>query len=456
MSATEFGLIGHPLGHSLSPFLHQELLRAAGLPGEYRLLDLEPGELPGVLPGLLQSMRGINCTIPYKETILPYLSRLEETAARIGSVNTVSRGVGYNTDYAAFQKVCPLTRDDRVLLLGAGGVSRTMAFAAAEAGTRIWILARRPEQTQALVDDVAAFCEKYHYDGQAACLASLAEWEAMRHQEGGWVVLNGTPLGMWPKTGGMPLPARDLDACRLVFDTIYNPPATRLVLAARSRGIPAVGGLDMLFHQALQAERIWHPDADFPEKKIAAVQQKLARAILRQSALTILVTGFMGSGKTTVGRLLANELDLPFTDLDQVIEQVSGRSIPTIFAEDGEPAFRALEQQLLQVELERADSRILSCGGGTLLAAEAIERVRRSSALVLFLDASLDSIRQRVRGGEGRPMIAKQGQANMQALFEQRRPKYLANADLVVTADHEPRELAVQIASHLGYGGKTI
>ena len=454
MSAIEFGLIGHPLGHSLSPFLHHELLRAAGLPGEYRLHDLSPADLPVVLPDLLHCLRGMNCTIPYKEAILPYLDRLDETALQTGSVNTVCQGVGYNTDYTAFQMVCPLTRDDCVLLLGAGGISRTMAFAAAEAGARIWILARRLVQAQALADDVRAFCQKNQLDAGVTCLASVAEWEAVRHMHSGWVILNGTPLGMWPKTDGLPLPTGALADCRLVFDTIYNPPATRLILAARSQGIPAVGGLDMLFYQALQAERIWHPDATFPEHKVNAIQKRLARAVLRQSSLTILVTGFMGSGKTTVGRLLADELELPFADLDQIIEASAGRSIPAIFTEDGEPAFRVLEQDHLQAELERPGSRILACGGGTLLTEEAMERVHRKPALVLFLDASIDQIRHRVRDGAGRPMIASQGLARIEALYEQRRPRYLAHADLVVRADHEPCVLASLIASQLGFGGE--
>jgi shikimate dehydrogenase len=276
----------------------------------------------------------------------------------------------------------------------------------------------------------------------------------MRHAHTDWVVLNGTPLGMWPKTDGLPLPVEMLTDCRLVFDTIYNPPATRLILAARSRGVAAVGGLEMLFYQALQAERIWHPDAIFPEHKLNTIRKRLARAVLRQTSLTILVTGFMGSGKTTVGRLLADELNVPFADLDQIIEGATGRTIPAIFAEDGEPAFRALEQNHLRDELERPGSRILACGGGTLLTEASMDAVRRKPALVLFLDASIDQIRQRVRDGEGRPMIASQGLARIEALYEQRRPRYLAHADLVVRADQEPRELVSRIASHLGFGGE--
>ena len=454
MSATEYGLIGHPLGHSLSPFLHHELLTAAGLADEYHLFDLDPAEMPVNLPELLLRTGGINCTIPYKEAIIPFLAGLDESAARIGSVNTVSQGIGYNTDDEAFRKVCPLSRGDNVLLLGAGGISRTMAFAAAEAGARLWIYARRPEQAKLLAAAVRDTCQDHGPACSITCPESLSDWEEQRHREGGWIVLNGTPLGMWPETGGLPLPAEDLDACRLVFDTIYNPVATRLVLAARSRGIPASGGLDMLFHQALKAEQIWHPDDVFPENTLVVIRSKLARAILHQFPLALVLTGYMGCGKTTVGHLLASGLDLPFVDLDEVIAHESGRTIPDIFTEDGEPSFRALERSFLLRELDCGHSMVLASGGGTLVTPEALELVRRQAALILFLDASADQIMQRVKNGEGRPMIEHRSREHLLTLYEQRRPLYLAGADLVVPADGKPDEVAERIALELGFGGE--
>ncbi|MDW7657018.1 MAG: shikimate kinase, partial [Bacillota bacterium] len=333
MRAIDYGLIGHPLGHSLSPFIHQSILAAAALPGTYRLYDIEADLLPGTVNRLSRELAGFNCTIPYKEAIIPYLSGLDATAQRILSVNTVFQGTGYNTDYAAFKSECPLHPDTKVLILGAGGVSRTMAYAAAAAGCETWITARRPQQARSL----AAAIRLRQPDACLICPETLDDWrhEAGRQSEGtapenmaaGWTLLNGTPVGLWPQTRGMPLLKSDLAWFNRVYDTIYNPVATRLVLAARSLGIPAKGGLGMLFSQALAAQKIWNPTAVFPEPSMQKVREALANAILRQFPLKIVLSGYMGSGKSTIGQRLAEQLGISFIDLDQLIERQAGRSI---------------------------------------------------------------------------------------------------------------------------------
>ncbi|MEA4889476.1 MAG: shikimate kinase [Clostridiaceae bacterium] len=451
MNAIDYGLIGHPLGHSLSPMIHRALLAAADLPGDYRLYDLTPDELPHRIPRLMRELAGFNCTIPYKEAVLPYLDRLDDSAASVRSVNTIWRGAGYNTDYQAFCRECPLPAGARVLILGAGGVSRTMAFAAAAAGAAVTIIARRPEQARTL----AASVSQAYPAAAIRVLEDLEIWRGQQKTENGagpsWILLNGTPVGLWPGTAGLPFPVDDLAFCRQVYDTIYNPVATRLVLAARSRGIPASGGLGMLFSQALAAEQIWHPGHLFPAGDLAAIQARLARAVLEQSPLTIILTGFMGSGKTTVGRLLAKQLKLPFIDLDQAIETAIGRTIPAYFAAEGEPAFRNLEQQHLQQVLKSGAGQILAAGGGTLLDPAAESLVRNSPALVVFLDTSLEKICQRVGDGEGRPMIYRQGDRHLRDLFSLRQPRYRTLADLTVDAGGEPEAIAGRIAAELGF-----
>lgn len=457
MSATDYGLIGHPLGHSLSPFIHQAILTAAALPGTYRLYDTPADRLEETVCRLLRDLVGFNCTIPYKEAIIPWLDGLDATAQRIRSVNTVYQGIGYNTDYAAFVSECPLEAGSRVLILGAGGVSRTMACAAAASGCEIWIAARRPEQARRLAESIRRL-----YPGtRLICPESLEEWRCQAEKDrqggvgGGWTILNGTPVGLWPQTRAMPLQKSDLSVCDRVFDTIYNPVATGLVLAARSRGIPAGGGLGMLFSQALAAQRIWNPAAVFPEQAMRSVRQALANAILRQSPLKIVLAGFMGSGKSTVGRLIARRLDLPFVDLDHEIEQAAGRTIPDIFAADGESVFRALERHLLQVVLAREDSLVLATGGGALMADDAQQVLSAVPALVVFLDLSLEGVLARVGSGRGRPMLADRQSGGWAALYRQRRPRYAALADLTADAGGPPDAVARTICTNLGLEGSS-
>jgi shikimate dehydrogenase len=455
MSATDFGLIGHPLGHSLSPFIHQSLLEAADLPGTYTLFDLEPNSLAATLPPLLARLGGLNCTIPFKETIIPFLDGLEPTAALIGAVNTVWQKRGYNTDLVAFQEDCPSLRDHCLLILGAGGVCRTMAFAAASAGAAVWILARRPEQAEKL----AASVRKVWPESRIRCPADLAGWLADRHHPDyellPWGLLNGTPLGLWPHTAGMPFPVQLLDRFAFVYDTIYNPVATRLVLAARSRGIRAENGLGMLFGQAVAAQRIWHPAAVFPADALALVKKRLKAVILEQFPLTIILNGYMGSGKSTVGQALAARMGLPFQDLDTAIEASAGQTIPDIFQSAGEPGFRRIELENLAVKLKDGRSKVLAVGGGALVDPAAETLVREAPALIVYLDTPLEVIRQRVGQGQGRPMIFQQGEERFVNLYSQRRPRYQALADLQVGGAAPAEQIAAKIAGCMGFeGGK--
>jgi shikimate dehydrogenase len=458
MCAIDYGLIGHPLGHSLSPFIHHSILAAAALPGTYRLYDIEAELLPATVRQLSHELAGFNCTIPYKEAVISHLTGLEATAQRIMSVNTVCQGIGYNTDYAAFRDECPLQPGEKVLILGAGGVSRTMAHAAAAAGCETWIAARRPEQSR----DLAAAVRRQQPDARLFCPESLDEWRhEADHQSGrpapdavsaGWTLLNGTPVGLWPLTRGMPLLKDDLAWCGRIYDTIYNPVATRLVLAARSRGIPAKGGLGMLFSQALAAQRIWNPTAMFPEQAMQQVRQALARAIVRQFPLKIVLSGFMGSGKSTIGQLLAEQMGMQFVDLDHLIEQQSGRSIPDLFATDGEAAFRVLERRLLKNVLDRPDSLVLATGGGALVGEDASQVLADSAALVVFLDVTMDTVYGRVGSGQGRPMLAGKND-NWEKLYQMRRPRYLALADLAVDAGRQPGDVVMTIKENMGLEG---
>ena len=454
MSAIKLGLIGHPVEHSLSPFIHSALLAAACLPGQYKTYDIKPDDLAGQLPRLMQELNGFNCTIPHKETVIPYLDRLDHTAQYCSAVNTVWQRTGYNTDYQGFLADCPPLAGYRVLILGAGGVSRTMAYAALDSGAAVWLLARRQEQAEKLRQDISAS----RPEAQIRVLQSMTEFLRLQahnryelnYDQRPWALLNGTPLGLWPHTSGMPIDRDYLDHFQLVYDTIYNPVATRLLLAARSRNIQACSGLGMLFNQALAAQKIWHPQAVFDPQKMSEIRRQLAATVWQNYPVTLVLTGFMGSGKSTVGRLLARQLAVSFVDLDERIEQTEGKSIPDIFAQAGEKVFRQLEQRNLAECLKSSKSQVLATGGGALLEEKAEQIVRRSASQVIYLETSLDEVLQRVGSMQGRPLFDQRDKKARMELYTVRKPKYEALADLHIDGHSPPAEIVNDIISKLG------
>lgn len=448
MNVTELGLIGHPLGHSLSPFLHEEIMTAAGINGRYRPFDIKPLELAGRFRQLQAELAGFNCTIPHKEAVIPYLDSLDETASLTRSVNTIRQGRGYNTDYAAFCTTCPLPPGGKVLILGAGGVSRTMAFAAASRDCQVWINARRSEQA----DQLARAIKQKLPQAKIQSVSSLAKWQQAAGDSKDWILLNGTPVGLWPLTRQSPLPSHLLRHFTFVYDTIYNPLATRLILAAREQGLASRSGLAMLFQQALAAQKIWHPGVDFPKAGMALVQARLARAVLDQFPFKIILAGFMGSGKTTVGQILARQLQLPFLDLDAEIERSAGSSIAAIFAGKGESFFRKLERQQLARCLQEQKSLVLATGGGALLSEGTEELLQGTACAVIYLDVGLDEIKKRLGNDKARPLLARGG-ARTAELYKVRQPLYRQLADLTIDGAAEAALVAGKIQSLLGLEG---
>lgn len=446
----KYGLIGHPLGHSLSPWIHQNLMLHAGLEASYELIDINPQDFLQDMPKILSHYRGINVTIPYKERIISLLDSLDNQASSLRSVNTVLNGRGYNTDREGFLSDGPVLYDRSVLILGAGGVSRMLAFAAAgERASRIVIWARRSEQAKSLADDVL----RAWPDQRVEYLADPDELPGRS-----WVVLHGTPAGMWPHTGTLPLPEKSihllLTKAAELYDTVYNPVSTRLVLMSKSAGIPAQGGLGMLFGQAAAAQKLWNPQAVFENDFLNQFRESLASAVYEQFPVSIVLTGFMGSGKSTIGAMLSEYSGLPLVDLDSEIEKNAGRSISDIFAHDGEAVFRELEYNMLASCLASGRSQILATGGGALTAQRNIELVRSSPALTVYLNATLPEIKRRIGRGLSRPLWRDDQSDELQKLYDRRQGIYSSVADRSISADQDPDQLAAALAADLGFGGK--
>lgn len=278
-SKPAYGLLGYPLGHTMSPPIHERLFELSGKSGEYdyRIFELPAKELSACAKDLF-TCEGFNITIPHKLNIIPYLDRLDESARRYGAVNTVlcrdrdRKSVGYNTDVDGFLRSvesldCDLSRP--VLIAGGGGAARMFAIECALHGAPVTIAVRRIKpETEALQRDILSLAPKAE--------VSLTTLDQLPDREFE-LLINATPVGMYPHPGETPIPAGYLRGVRAVFDAIYNPASTQLLLDARKMGCRALGGMAMLVWQAAAAHTIWDGSV--------YTQQQIERIVVEMSSL---------------------------------------------------------------------------------------------------------------------------------------------------------------------------
>ena len=403
----EYGLIGEKLGHSFSREIHQRL---GGY--DYRLQELTPAQLPAFL--VKRDFRGINVTIPYKQTVIPLLDEVDPKAAAIGAVNTIvnrrGRLCGYNTDYdgmAALARHAGLTlKNKNVLILGTGGTSRTAMTVAADLGAAE---IRRVSRTGR---------------GDAITYEQAADLPVQ-------VLINTTPCGMYPGCDGQPMDLSRFGWLEGVLDAVYNPLRTRLVLQARDNGARGQGGLYMLVAQAAAACRLFL-DRPLPDGALDSVY----RAIHGQKQ-NIVLTGMPGSGKSTVGRVLARQLDREPVDTDTEIIRLAKKPIPEIFAQRGERGFRDLESQVIQ-EVSRRTGLVIATGGGAILREENVRSLRQNGR-IYFLDRPAEDILPT----DDRP-LARDMEAVRQR-YAERYPRYTSTADAAVPVRGSAEDVAAAI-----------
>ncbi len=254
MSSRKFAVIGHPIGHTMSPFIHKRLFELAKADGEYTVLDISPEELPCKI-SLLNELDGYNITIPHKQAIIPLIDKLDRKAEMYGSVNTVKNGKireGFTTDPDGFLKALKangIPFCGNVLILGTGGVARTFAFEAALAGCNTTIAVRS--------DDLSAVASLAGELNSKVLSASVSTCLIERISGDFDLLINATPIGMYPKVDAMVVSSKLVSHCKYVFDAVYNPLETLLIKTARANGSKAVGGMSMLVWQAVVSHEIW-------------------------------------------------------------------------------------------------------------------------------------------------------------------------------------------------------
>ena len=386
-----YGLIGEKLGHSFSPAIHGKL---AGY--EYRLIELAPEELgPFLRSG---QFGGLNVTSPYKKAVIPYCDELTPQARRIGSVNTILRRpdrtlLGHNTDYDGFAYLLRSAGAEvagkKALVLGTGGASLTVHTVLKDLGVGESVaISRSGPDNYTNLDR--------HADAR--------------------IIVNATPVGMYPNTGTSPVDLSLFPSLEGVFDLIYNPAKTQFLLDGEKRGLLWANGLGMLVAQAKAAAELFL-GRPIPDERVADITREMER-----DTRNLLLIGMPGCGKTTVGQALAHRLGRKLVDTDALVEEAAGCTIPELCAREDEEAFRRLEHEIL-CRVGRESGLVIATGGGAVTRPENLDPMRQNST-VIFLRRPLDQLPV-----EGRPI----SQANsLEELYRRRLPLYQQAADWAV------------------------
>lgn len=401
------GLLGRKLGHSYSPQIHSYLGAYS-----YDLFEVEPDEVGHFLK--TGDFTGLNVTMPYKKTVIPYLDELSPRAKQLGVVNTIVRRkdgslFGHNTDYFGFASLLKRSKldvaDKKVLVLGSGGASHTAAAVLKEQGARVVIVSRSGENNY----------DNLHLHADAR------------------VIVNTTPVGMYPSTGLSPVDLRAFPRLEGVLDVVYNPARTQILLDAEKLGLPGENGLWMLVAQAKEAAE-YFTGAPIDDGVIAAIHRKLSVQMEN-----IVLIGMPGCGKTTVGAALARSLGRALLDADEEICRLAGCSIPEVFAKEGEPGFRRWETQVLS-QLGKQSGLVIATGGGCV--------TREQNYPLLHQNGQLFWLKRDIRKlpTEGRPLSQS---SDLSQLYQQRAPMYTRFADHVVSNDGSPEDAVAAIIAIL-------
>lgn len=409
----KYGLIGEHLTHSYSCEIHAQIADY-----EYELHELAPSELGGFLTK--REFNAINVTIPYKQDVIPYLDGISDTAKRIGAVNTiVNRGgklYGDNTDFAGMLALAKHIGVDmkgkKVLILGTGGASKT---------------------GHALAEYMGA--ESVYYVSRSGKNGSITYEQAVSEHSDAQVIINATPVGMFPKQGGRPIDISAFPKLEGVLDAIYNPLRTNLILDAQERGIPAEGGLYMLSAQAVHAAAVFK---DIPLDE--SLVDKAFKSV-KNDKQNIVLIGMPSSGKTTVGRILAEKCGKELADTDEYIVKKIGMPIADFFAKHGEAEFRKIEKETV-AGLASTGGKIIATGGGAVLDAENVRALKQNGVLV-FLDRRPENL----IATDDRPLASRR--SALEKLYAERYDIYCAAAEVHIDANTTPGAEADAILKEL-------
>ena len=404
----QYGCIGEHLTHSFSKEIHAALADYL-----YELKEIPVGALDVFMTQ--RDFKAINVTIPYKQDVIPHLKEVEPMAAAIGAVNTiVNRNgelYGYNTDFGGMSALIRRAGIDlqgkKVLILGTGGTSKTAMAVAQHMGAASVCKVSRTEKPDVFTYDQV---KENHLDAE--------------------ILINTTPRGMFSRESGMPIDPALFPNLSGAVDAVYNPLRTEFILKARRMGIPAAGGLYMLVSQAVLASEIFL-DTKYPDSVTEQVYRKI-----KSGKENIVLTGMPGSGKTTVGKLLAKKLGRPYLDTDVLIWEKTGKTPAQTITEQGEPAFRDIETEVIR-EIASGNGAVIATGGGAILRPENVDALRMNGK-VFFLNRPVEQLLPT----DDRPLSSTK--EAIRKRFSERYAIYVATADVVV-----PNDTTAEVAAQL-------
>ncbi len=401
------GLIGEHLGHSFSPQIHGEIADYS-----YELFELSPDRVEDFVRSC--TLDAYNVTIPYKKTVMPFLDFISPEAQSIGAVNTVVRRdgrlYGYNTDYFGFCHMLDTLSlsvgGKKVLIFGTGGAAATVLSVMRDRGASKII-------SVSIENNNAEFLSS-HRDAK--------------------IIVNATPVGMYPNNGKAPLSLADFPECEGVLDVIYNPAKTALLLDAEARGIKHINGLSMLVAQAVKACELFTG---------AVVDRAMCDKICAQiesDTKNIVLVGMPGCGKTSVGQILADMLGRTFYDADDIFTKTYEQTPAEVISSEGEETFRQMESKIL-CELGKLCSCVISTGGGAVTRERNYAYLHQNSTII-FLERALENLSKK-----GRPLSMSK---SVETLYAERIDAYRRFADITVMSTEIKEKTAQLMIDMLG------
>ena len=403
------GLLGETLKHSYSPQIHKQL---GGY--EYLLFEKDPEQLPDFLEN--DEFTGINVTIPYKKSVVPFCRQLTPEAKKLGAVNTIIRLedgslLGHNTDYFGFRSMVDRSgvsvAGKKVLVLGSGGASNTVCAVMNELNANVIVISRSGENSY----------HNIHLHSDAA------------------IIVNATPVGTYPDTHLSPVDLDCFPVLEAVFDLIYNPARTRLLLDAEKRNLITENGLYMLVAQAKESSALFQ-GKQLNDSMILPIYQSL-----KQQMENIILIGMPGCGKSTIGKILAEKTGKRFVDADEEIKLLANCSIPDIFTIHGESYFRQLETDVLS-KLGKQSGLVIATGGGCVTQIRNYDLLHQNGSIV-WIQRNIDLLPT-----DGRPLSFG---ADLQTMYHTRKPLYNSFADYTVSNDSTPENTVINILNVLDW-----
>ena len=407
----KYCVIGEKLTHSMSPQIHKRYFDYYKQDSTYVITQIPMEDMLGDCSGLLKEYDGFNVTVPYKEKVLKYLNGTSDEAKEIGAVNTVvNQGgdmYGFNTDPFGFESLLihndVAIKDKVFVVLGSGGASKSVCYILKKRGAKKVIVVTRKDTSE----------EGY---------MTYSALESFR----GDVLVNTTPVGMYPNVDNCPVSENVIANFDTVVDIVYNPVYTELLKAAVRLGKKAVGGLYMLVAQAMKSEEIWQKKITDKELYVD-IYNALMKEYFQKNGGNIYLTGIMSCGKTVKGKRVARTLGWEFIDADEYIEKISGRTVMQLFAE-GVHVFRKWASKAMY-ELSLRKNIVVATGGGAILKDENVSAMKLSGIIVL-IERNIEDILNGINT-DTRPLL-KDGKDKLVSIYEARKDRYYATCDVAV------------------------